>query len=61
MYDRRTWNFRNEEYEYIHASWLCEDSGESFTTDELDDAAYLQVTNKYRERYGIPYTDEIIA
>lgn len=61
VYDRRTWNFRNEEYEYIHASWLCEDSGESFTTDELDDAAYLQVTNKYRERYGIPYTDEIIA
>lgn len=61
VYEKRTWNFRGEKYEYIHASWLCVDTGESFTTDEIDNASYVQVTNQYRIRYGIPFTDEIIA
>lgn len=61
MYEKSTWKFRGEVYEYIHASWLCADTGERFTTDETDDAGYRQVTNQYRRKYGIPYTDEIIA
>lgn len=61
IYEKRTWNFRGEEYEYHHLSWLCEDTGESFTTDESDTAAFVQVTNQYRAKYGIPYTDEIVA
>ena len=61
MYEKRTWKFRGEVYEYMHASWLCADTGERFTTDETDDAGYRQVTNQYRAKYGIPYTDEIIA
>lgn len=61
MYERRTWKFRGEVYEYMHASWLCADTGERFSTDETDDAGYRQVTNQYRAKYGIPYTDEIIA
>jgi uncharacterized phage-associated protein len=61
MYESRTWKFRGEVYEYMHASWLCADTGERFTTDETDDAGYRQVTNQYRAKYGIPYTDEIIA
>ena len=61
MYEKRTWKFRGELYEYIHASWLCADTGERFATDETDDAGYRQVTNQYRAKYGIPYTDEIIA
>lgn len=61
MYEKRTWKFRGEEYDYMHASWLCVDTGERFTTDETDDAGYFQVTNKYRAKYGIPYTDEIVA
>ena len=60
VYEQRTWNFRGEEYEYTHASWLCIDSGEQFTTDETDNAAFAQVTNQYRVKYGIPFTDEII-
>ena len=32
-----------------------------FTTEEMDDASYTQVTNQYRVKYGIPFTDEIIA
>lgn len=60
-YEKRSWKFRGDEYEYIHTSWICEDSGESFTTDESDMVSFLQVTNQYRDRYGIPYQDEIVA
>ena len=61
VYEKRTWKFRGEEYEYLHAAWRCEDTGEQFTTDESDTAGFIQVTNQYRAKYGIPYTDEIIA
>ena len=61
VYEKRTWNFRGEQYEYEHIAWLCEDSGEQFTDDESDTAGFIQVTNQYRAKYGIPYTDEIIA
>ena len=61
VYENRTWNFRGEQYEYVHAAWLCADTGEKFTTDDLDDAGFAQVTNQYRAKYGIPFTDEIVA
>ena len=61
VYEKRTSNFRGEEYEFEHTAWLCEDTGEQFTTDESDTASILQVTNQYRAKYGIPYTDEIIS
>lgn len=61
VYEDRTWNFRGEEYKYTHAAWLCADTGEQFTTDDMDDAGYMQVTNQYRAKYGIPYTDEIVS
>ena len=61
VYEKRTWNFRGDSYEYYHLSWLCEDTGESFTTDDSDTAVFIQVTNQYRAKFGIPYTDEIIA
>lgn len=61
VYEKRTWNFRGEQYKYEHISWLCEDSGEQFTDDESDTAGFIQITNQYRAKYGIPYTDEIIA
>jgi uncharacterized phage-associated protein len=61
VYEPRTWNFRGEEYEYIHTAYVCEDTNEQFTTNESDDAGFLQVTNQYRAKHGIPFTDEIIA
>lgn len=61
IHETRTWKFRGEEYQYIHTAWLCEDTGEQFTDDESDTAGFVQVTNQYREKYGIPYMDEIIA
>ena len=60
-YEKRTWKFRGEEYDYIHTSWLCEDTGERFTIDDTDTAGFIQVTNQYRTKYGIPFTDEIVA
>ena len=61
VYEKRTWKFRGEQYEYVHAAWQCEDTGELFTTDETDDLGFIQVTNQYRVRYGIPFTDEIVS
>ena len=61
VYEERTWNFRGEEYPYIHTAYRCEETGEQFTTCESDDAGYVQVANQYRVKYGIPFTDEIIA
>ncbi|MBR0036526.1 MAG: DUF4065 domain-containing protein [Bacteroidales bacterium] len=61
VYEKRTWNFRGEPYEFIHTAWHCEDSGEQFTNEAQDTAGFVQVTNQYRAKYGIPYTDEIIA
>ena len=61
VHEKRTWVFRGEEYEYMHSAWKCEDSGELFTTDEMDDDSFIQVTNQYRVKYGIPFTEEMIA
>ena len=60
VYEKRMWNFRGEQYEYIHSAWRCVDTGEEFTEDADDTAAFVQVTNKYRNKYGIPYKDQII-
>ena len=61
IHESRIWKFRGEEYRYIHTAWLCEESGEQFTDDKSDMTGFVQVTNQYREKYGIPYTDEIVA
>lgn len=57
----RIWNFRGEKFEYLHTAYRCEDTGEQFTTSETDDASFFEVTNKYRLKYGLPSTEEIIA
>lgn len=51
--------FRNEKYEYIYSYYVCDDTGEHFTTSELDEVNIGQVYNQYRVRYGIPFPDEI--
>jgi hypothetical protein len=53
--------YRGEEYPCVVTLFQDEDSGEMFTTTESDTAWFNQVTNQYRSKYGIPYTDEIIA
>lgn len=51
--------FRKEEFEVVYHYYLCEDSKEQFTDDELDAINIAQVHNQYREKYGIPFPEEI--
>ncbi len=59
--EEQTIVFRKEEFTTIHHYFLCKDSGERFTTTELDELNIQQVYNQYREKYNIPFPDEIIA
>lgn len=51
--------FRKEEFKYVHLCYRCKDTGETFTTTELDEINTSQVYNQYRQKYGIPFADEI--
>lgn len=61
VYEPDTMTFRGEKFDCIYTSYRDDESGESFTTTESDSAWWNQVTNQYRAKYGLPYTDEIIA
>lgn len=52
--------FRKEKFEYNHKSYYCADSGESFTTTELDEFNLNQVYNQYRDKHNIPFPDQIV-
>ena len=53
-------NFRKEDFDYVHLSFYCEESGEYFTTTDLDDFNENQVCNHYRAKYSIPFVEELI-
>ena len=61
VYENDTWDFRGEKFPYVHIAFRDDEHNEQFTTTESDTVCYEQVTNQYRAKYGIPYTDEIIA
>lgn len=54
-------SFRKEEFPVTYHYYLCEDSGEQFTTEDLDRINLTQVYNKYREKFGVPFPEEIRA
>jgi uncharacterized phage-associated protein/DNA-binding transcriptional regulator YiaG len=51
--------FRKEEISIISHYYLCEASNERYNTDELEELNQTQIHNQYREKYGIPFSDEI--
>lgn len=57
--ETRIVHFRGENYEYTHLCYECLDTKELFTTQEMDLVNTRQVYNQYREKYGIPFPDEI--
>ena len=59
MKESRTLDFRREAFPVIYHYYLCQDSKEQFTDDELDNLNLNQVYNQYRARYGIPFIEEI--
>lgn len=58
--ERRSMDFRKETFEIIFHYFKCEDSGEQFTTSALDEVNVNQVYNQYRDKFNIPFPDEII-
>lgn len=57
--EKRILNFRKEDFEYVHHAYRCNDTGEEFTTTELDELNIFQVYNQYREKHSIPFPEEI--
>ena len=51
--------FRKEKYDVHVRYYICEDSGEEFTTTEQDELFCNELYNKYREKHGFPFPDEI--
>ncbi|MEO0895984.1 MAG: type II toxin-antitoxin system antitoxin SocA domain-containing protein [Bacteroidota bacterium] len=58
-YEKAKEVFRKETFEIWHHYMIDPDTGESYTTEELDELNTLQVYNQYRERHHIPFPDEI--
>lgn len=61
VFEPATETYRGEKYSFTYVSFRDDADGESYTTTESDTVWYNQMTNQYREKYGIPYTDEIVA
>lgn len=57
--DERTLAFRKDEFTVVYHYYLCEDSGEQFTTTELDERNMLQVYNQYRVKHKLPFPEGI--
>lgn len=59
--ERRSMDFRKVTFEIVFHFYRCEDSGEQFTTTALDEVNMNQVYNQYRDKFNIPFPDEIIS
>ena len=57
--EKRTLEFRKETFEIVFHYFKCEDSFEQFTTTALDEINMNQVYNQYREKYNIPFAENI--
>jgi len=57
--EKTTEFFRKESFDIWHHYMIDPDTGEEYTTEELDELNTQQVYNQYRERHHIPFPDEI--
>jgi len=60
-YERRIVPFRKEQFEIPYQFYLCEDTGERFTTTERDEWSMQVLHNQFRAKHHIPQPDEMIA
>lgn len=51
--------FRKETFNVTYPSYYCIDSRQYFTTTEFDTIKMRQVYNQYRDRYNLPFPEEI--
>jgi hypothetical protein len=56
----RTVRFRNEEFKMLFRAYKCEDTGKQFEDDDYAELNYNQVINQYREKYSIPFSEQIV-
>ena len=57
--ERRSMDLRKETFQIVFHFYKCEESGEQFTTTSLDDVNMNQIFNQYRDKFNIPFPDEI--
>jgi putative zinc finger/helix-turn-helix YgiT family protein len=57
--EKRSLVFRKEEFPVLYHYYQCKDSKEQFTSTELDDANMKQIYNQYRDKYNLPFPDDI--
>ncbi|NOZ36015.1 MAG: DUF4065 domain-containing protein [Chlorobi bacterium] len=57
--EEREMTVRKETVKIVYHYFLCVDTKEQFTTDELDQLNYVQAMNIYREKHSFPFPDEI--
>jgi putative zinc finger/helix-turn-helix YgiT family protein len=57
----RTMNFRKDEFKILFHAFRCDDTGEQFEDDTFAKLNYNQLVNQYREKYSIPFPDQIKA
>ena len=59
--EKRTLDFRKERFQVVFHYYKCEESGEQFTTTSMDEINLNQLYNQYRDKFNIPFPDEITA
>ncbi len=57
----KTITYRKEPFKVIEHFYKCKKCSKEFTTTEVDELTMVQVHNQYREKYNIPFIDEISA
>lgn len=53
--------FRKEVFSVHVRYYVCEDTGEKFTTSEQDELLFSELYSQYRAAHGIPFPEEIKA
>lgn len=54
-------NYRKDNFKIMAHYYRCQKCKEEFTTTEADTIGLMQVHNQYRERFNIPFPEEIIS
>jgi DNA-binding transcriptional regulator YiaG/uncharacterized phage-associated protein len=59
--EKRTMDFRKEEFEIWFHYYHDSDLGVTYTDTSLDELNYVQLLNQYREKHNLPFPEEIKA
>ncbi len=58
-FELRKLDFRKESFDVAYHFFQCEETGEQFTTTEMDELNMIQLYNQYREKHKLPFPEEI--